>query len=79
MGVHLRTITHEELVCTTYLPGAVHDGTEGELYVLADDPLQRENRFAEPALASLRDDLISELHDRRPPDVLPKRPLIAPV
>ena len=24
-------------------PGTVHDGTEGELYDLADDPLQRVN------------------------------------
>ena len=79
VGVHLRTITHEEMVCTTYLPGAVHDGTEGEMYLLDDDPLQRANRFTDPALAAQRDDLVSEMRDLRPPDVLPKRPLIAPV
>ena len=41
VGVHLRTITRDGWVCTTYQPGYVHDGTEGELYDLADDPLQQ--------------------------------------
>ena len=31
-------------------PGTSHDGTEGELYDLADDPLQRHNRWDDPAL-----------------------------
>src|SRR5690606_8984870 len=39
VGVHLRTITRGSWVCTTYAPGTVHDGSEGELYDLADDPL----------------------------------------
>ncbi len=30
--------------------GTVHDGTEGELYDLDDDPLQRRNRWDDPAL-----------------------------
>ena len=50
MGVHLRTITRDGWVCTTYQPGYSHDGTEGELYDLADDPLQRVNRWDDPAL-----------------------------
>ncbi len=50
VGVHLRTITRDGWVCTTYLPGTSHDGTEGELYDLADDPLQRVNRWDDPAL-----------------------------
>ncbi len=39
VAVHLRTITRDGWVCTAYRPGSVHDGTEGELYSLADDPL----------------------------------------
>ena len=31
-------------------PGTSHDGTEGELYDLDDDPLQRLNRWDDPAL-----------------------------
>jgi hypothetical protein len=37
-------------VCSAYLPGTSHDGTEGELYDLDDDPLQRHNRWDDPAL-----------------------------
>ena len=52
VGVHLRTITRDGWVCTAYRPGYVHDGTEGELYDLADDPLQQVNRWDDPACAS---------------------------
>ena len=52
VDVHLRTITRDGWVCTTYAPGTVHDGTEGELYDLADDPLQQVNRWDDPALAA---------------------------
>ena len=61
VAVHLRTITRDGLVCTTYEAGTVHDGTEGELYDLADDPLQRVNRWDDPAMASVRDDLVADL------------------
>ena len=48
VGVHLRTITRDGWVCTTYRPGTVHDGTEGELYDLADDPLQQVQPLGRP-------------------------------
>ncbi len=48
--VHLRTIMRDHWVCSTYLPGTSHDGTEGELYDLDEDPLQRVNRWDDPAL-----------------------------
>ena len=51
MTVHLRTITRDGWVCTAYLPGTVHDGTEGELYDLGEDPLQRTNRWDDPRRA----------------------------
>ena len=49
VDVHLRTITRDGWVCTAYQPGYVHDGTEGELYDLADDPLQQVNRWDDPS------------------------------
>ncbi|HEX6237829.1 MAG TPA: sulfatase-like hydrolase/transferase [Acidimicrobiales bacterium] len=81
VAVHLRTITRDGWVCTTYQPGTVHDGTEGELYDLSGDPLQRLNRWDDPALRSLRNDLIDELrsHARRHPPRTPRLPLEAPV
>ena len=79
IGVHLRTICREGWVCTTYLPGSEHDGTEGELYSLADDPLQRVNRWDDPALAGVRSDLVADLWDHQPAMVGPLPRVEAPV
>ena len=79
VGVHLRTLTRDGFVCTTYLPGTSHDGTEGELYDLNDDPLQRVNRWDDPAMAALRSDLVADLWDHQPPQQLPLRGVEAPV
>ena len=79
VGVHLRTITRDGYVCTVYLPGSVHDGTEGELYDLGEDPLQQVNRFDDPGWRSLRDDLIDDLLAHAPPSREPRLPLEAPV
>jgi len=79
VGVHLRTITRDGWVCTTYQPGFSHDGTEGELYELRDDPLQQTNRWDDPSLASLRADLLADLWDHQPVMVAPKRDVEAPV
>ena len=80
VAVHLRTITRGALVCTAYLPGTVHDGTEGELYDLSDDPLQRVNRWDDPAFRSVRDDLLDDLWASQPaPAHSPRLQLQAPV
>ncbi len=79
VGVHLRTITRDGWVCTVYRPGTVHDGTEGELYDLAADPLQRVNRWDDPAVRSVRDDLVDDLEANLPAPVGPRRRLEAPV
>ncbi len=52
--VHLRTIMRDHWVCSAYRPGTSHDGTEGELYDLDEDPLQQVNRWDDPALAPSR-------------------------
>jgi len=77
--VHLRTIMRDHWVCSTYLPGTSHDGTEGELYDLDDDPLQRANRWEDPALRSIRDDLVADLWDHQPEARRPQLALEAPV
>ena len=80
VDVHLRTISRDRWVCTTYLPGTVHDGTEGELYDVVEDPLQRVNRWDDPAWRSLRDDLVADLWDSQPgPARSPRLLLQAPV
>ncbi len=79
IAVHLRTITRDGWVCTTYQPGASHDGTEGELYDLANDPLQQVNRWDDPSLSALRSDLLADLWDHQPPMRDPKPRVVAPV
>ena len=79
VDVHLRTITVDRWVCTAYRPGTVHDGSEGELYDLVADPLQRTNLWADPAHQSLRSDLLAELWDRQPPRHEPRIEVQAPV
>ncbi|MFT3853528.1 MAG: sulfatase-like hydrolase/transferase [Ilumatobacteraceae bacterium] len=79
VGVHLRTICRDGWVCTTYLPGSEHDGTEGELYSLADDPLQQVNRWDDPSLAALRSDLVADLWGHQPPMLSPLPRVEAPV
>ncbi|HEY5165349.1 MAG TPA: sulfatase-like hydrolase/transferase [Acidimicrobiia bacterium] len=79
VDVHLRTITRDRWVCTAYRPGTVHDGTEGELYDLVEDPLQRSNLWDDPARRSLRSDLLADLWDRQPPGRDVRLELQAPV
>jgi arylsulfatase A-like enzyme len=74
----LRTMCRDSWVITTYLPGTVHDGTEGELYNLLEDPLQRVNRFNDPEVRSVRDDLIADLRAATPPTVS-RASVVAPV
>ena len=79
MAVHLRTINRDGMVCTAYRPGYVHDGTEGELYSLADDPLQQRNLWDEPGWRAVRDDLLGDLWDSQPPTRSPRLHVEAPV
>jgi len=79
VDVHLRTITRDQWVCTAYRPGTSHDGSEGELYDLVDDPLQQRNLWDDPANRSLRDDLVADLWDSQPPVHEPQLELQAPV
>jgi hypothetical protein len=67
--VHLQTVFRDGFTCTAYEPGTVHDGSEGELYDLSEDPLQQVNLWDDPARRSLRDDLLADLRD-----ALPARP-----
>jgi len=76
--LHMRTICRDGWIATTCLPGTVHDGTEGELYDLGNDPLQRHNLWDDPTRRSLRDDLIADMWDHLPTAV-DRRAVDAPV
>jgi hypothetical protein len=45
----------------------MYEGTEGELYDLAEDPRQWHNRWDDPACATIRTDLVTDLLDHLPP------------
>lgn len=81
VDVHLRTVVTKEHLYTEYQPGTLHEGNEGELYAMGEDPLQRHNRFADPtvtdARATLRERLID--HDERPGERAAPGVLVAPV
>lgn len=79
VAVHLRSITRDGWLCTTYQAGSSHDGSEGELYDLDADPLQQANRWDDPTLAAQRSDLVADLWDHQPPMRSPKRRVEAPV
>ena len=53
----LRTICRDGYVLTAFELGSVHQGEEGEVYDLANDPREFENLWDDPARASLKRDL----------------------
>ncbi|MFZ6005279.1 MAG: sulfatase [Actinomycetota bacterium] len=79
IAVHLRTITRDGWVCTTYAPGTEHDGSEGELYDLTADPLQQVNLWDDPSARAMRSDLVDDLRASLKPAREPRLPVEAPV
>ena len=74
-----RTIHRDGWTCTQMLPGSLHDGTEGELYDHANDPLQHVNLWNDSKHKAIRDDLLADLRSAMPEQILPLRPVDAPV
>jgi arylsulfatase A-like enzyme len=77
--VSLRTITRDGWVCTAALPGTLHDGTDGELYDLRNDPLQHVNLWHNTAYRTMRDDLLDDMWRNLPAATEPRRTCDAPV
>jgi hypothetical protein len=92
VGMHLRTIFRDGMICTAYLRSTTdeggrfpiyerawlrgsnrprYDGTEGELYDLANDPRQRRNLWNDPERKRIRDELCADLFAHLPS---PRRP-----
>jgi arylsulfatase A-like enzyme len=55
-----------------------YEGTEGELYDVEADPHQWHNRWDDPALRSLRDDLVADLYGHLPAPREPRLPVARP-
>jgi arylsulfatase A-like enzyme len=85
-GMHMRTIYRDGWICTAYEPTSndglwgradatpviAYEGTEGELYNVADDPYQWHNRWDDPVCRPLRDDLVADLYEKLPAEREPK-------
>jgi len=80
VNLSLESLYHKDgWLITRYHEGSVYDGTEGELYQMTEDPLQMENRWEDPSLASLKSDLLAELSQAHIPMREPRRARLAPV
>jgi hypothetical protein len=63
---HMRSIFRNGILCTAYEKSSFYDGTEGELYDLANDPYQFENLWSESTHRALRDELVAQLYRSLP-------------
>ena len=80
MNLALESLYHKDgWLITRYHPGSVYYGTEGELYQMTEDPMQMENRWDDPSLASVKSELLAELSQVHIPMREPKRRRLAPV
>jgi arylsulfatase A-like enzyme len=81
VDVHVRTVVTKRFLYSEYQAGTMHDGSEGELYDLADDPLQRVNRFDDPTYANEKATLHERLraHEERPGERATPGLVMAPV
>ena len=81
ISLHLRTIYRDGLVCTVYEKSSLYDddGSVGELYDCANDPLQRRNLWNEPAWQARKKDLIADLYANLPAERSPKLEAVASV
>jgi arylsulfatase A-like enzyme len=78
IDMHLRTIYRDGWVCTVYEKGALYDGTEGELYNLAEDPLQWRNLWGDAGYAARKKELIADLYEHLPAERKPRLTVEAP-
>jgi arylsulfatase A-like enzyme len=77
--VSMRSIHRDGWTCTMYAPGTLHDGSEGELYNVTNDPLQHVNLWNDPAYTAIRQDLCDDLIRHLPTSQEPRRHCEAPV
>ena len=77
--LHLRSMYRDDWLVTVYEPGGGYDGTEGELYNLAEDPLQWTNLWDHPGCRARREELVTDLRDNLPPERADRLAVEAPV
>ena len=79
VSLNLKSIYRDQWVCTRYAKSSLYEGTEGELYNLAEDPGSLINRWEDPAYQVLKAHLITDLDDNLPAAREPRLLRLAPV
>jgi arylsulfatase A-like enzyme len=62
----MQTMVRDGWLVTQYGKTNSYEGTEGELYALAEDPHQWRNLWDDPAHAAIKSDLLADLRDNLP-------------
>jgi arylsulfatase A-like enzyme len=75
----MQSLVRDGYLITRYLPTNRYDGSEGELYALADDPHQWRNLWDERSKAAIKQELLDDLRDNLPEGRTSPRPKVAPV
>lgn len=71
-----RQLRYNDFKMTAPKDRIIYTGTEGELYHLGDDPYQWHNRWHDPSVRAVRDELVADLYDHLP---TPRSPRLRPV
>ena len=66
VSISLRTLYRDGWTITSYNNTSIYDGSEGELYNMAEDPPQWRNLWNEPSAAGMKKDLLDALRTRTP-------------
>ncbi|MGZ6006524.1 MAG: sulfatase family protein [Rhizomicrobium sp.] len=79
VSVSMRTLYRDGWTITAYNKTSLYEGTEGELYNMAEDPHQWHNLWNEPSAAGMKRDLLDDLRARTPKGDTRRRQVEAPV
>jgi arylsulfatase A-like enzyme len=80
VDMHLKSIYHHEgWLLTSYGPGHLYDGSEGELYNMDEDPQQIHNLWDDPKCQGQKTRLLEMLNASLPEPLEPRLPRLAPV
>jgi arylsulfatase A-like enzyme len=72
LSISLRTLYRDGWIVTSYGKSSIYDGSEGELYDLANDPKQWRNLWNEPSSQAMKRDLLDDLRARTPKQTKPR-------
>jgi arylsulfatase A-like enzyme len=79
VSISLRTLYRDGWIVTAYGKSSIYEGTEGELYDLANDPRQWRNLWDDPSAQAMKKDMLADLRARTPKQREPRLECVASV